>query len=158
MRTRAWVVGGGLVAVAGVVTGGLIYASIDPQPPGSGGVTGTYWATDDTGQPPESKRGGTFLVIPDATVEEVWPEVDRRRALTYPGVPRPLDVDGLAAQHGAVLVVVQPTGRFRINVPAGPAVVCVLEGYGCDEIVLPESGSVEAFIHGPGGFGIRLSS
>lgn len=103
MRTRTCVVGGGL-AVAVAVTGGLIYASIDAQPPGSGGVTGTYWAIDDTGQPASTQRHGTFLVIPEATIHDVWPEMDEQTARIYPGVPRPMDVDGLAAQHGAVLV------------------------------------------------------
>lgn len=156
MRTRAWVALGGFVAVA--VVGGLTYAYVEAQPPGTGGVTGTFVGKDDTGLPDHALDEGTLLVIPSAVVVDVWPEVaSPDQGPVYYNIHPRIDLDELAEDFDAVLVEVQPNGRFRINVESGPAVVCLLESVvviGCVELELPERGSLRAS-RGEGGFFIE---
>lgn len=156
MRTRSWVILGGLVALA--IAGGLTYLYVDSQPPGSGGVTGKLVAESDIGLPDAALGDGTLLVIPGVTVHDVWPDVaGPGEGPVFQYIAPRLDVDALAEDFDAVLVEVQPNGRFRINAPAGPAVVCLLEGssvVGCVEIDLPERGSLRAS-RGEGGFHIE---
>ena len=158
MRARAWVLLGALGAVA--VAGGLTYAYLDAQPPGEGGVVGRYFAVDDTGFRDRPIDDGTFLVIPGETVLGVWPGVaEPSTGPNYRDIRPLVDVDELAEQHEAVLVEVQPDGRFRITTPPGPTVVCLLyldTVGGCVEIDLPERGSLRATF-GIVGFSIRVS-
>lgn len=145
MTTRSRVIVGGLAAVA--VVGVSIYAYIDAQPPGSGGVTGKFQSVDDTGLGNHTMGEGTFLVVPGVVVQDVWPRVEKFKDLNvYPDLsPTGRDVNRAVRDFGAVVVEIQPNGRFRINVAAGPAVVCLLTYSGCVELTLPESGSVNAY-------------
>lgn len=156
MRTRSGVVLGGLVALG--IVGGLTYLYVDAQPPGSGGVTGKLVGQSDVGLPDGALGHGTFLVVPGVTVHDLWPDVaGPGDGPVFQYIAPTLDVDALVEDVHAVLVEVQPDGRFRINAPAGPAVVCLLEAssiVGCVEIDLPERGSLRA-ARGEGGFFIE---
>lgn len=156
MKTRSGVILGGLAALG--IVGGLTYLYIDAQPPGSGGVTGKFVGQSDVGLPDGALGDGTFLVVPGVTVYDLWPDVvGPGDGPVFQYIDPKLDVDALAEDFDAVLVDVQPNGRFRINAPAGPAVVCLLEAssvVGCVEIDLPERGSLRA-ARGEGGFYIE---
>lgn len=151
-RTRVSV-----VVVGAAVVAGLAYAYVDARPPGSGGVTGRYFGEDDTGLGSHPADGGTLLVIPGVTVHDVWPEhADPDEGPVFDDFSPTLQLDELAEDFDAELVEVQSNGRFRINAPSGPAVVCLLDEalIGCVEIDLPESGSLRAS-RGEGGFYIE---
>lgn len=150
VRTRAIVGGLAVLAVVGV----SVYVYVDAQPPGSGGVTGKFLATDDTGLGSRTLGEGRFLVVPGVIVQDVWPTQRKSDLGIYPDVsPSSADVNRAVQEFEAVVVEVQPNGRFRINVAAGPAVVCLIGKGGCVELSLPESGSVDAY-YGVGGFDI----
>lgn len=155
MRTRTWAILGGLAAV--VAVGGTTYAYLDAQPPGDGGVTGRYFGLDDTGHGEHPLDDGTFLVIPGATVLGVWPGISEPRdSGYYQGIRPRVDLDDLADRYGALLVEVQPNGRFRINTAPGPTVVCLLVfdmAGDCVEVDLPKRGSLKATF-GTAGFHI----
>lgn len=152
MTVRTRVIVGGLVVAA--VVGVSVYVYIDAQPPGSGGVTGKFQAIDDTGLGKSTLDEGTFLVIPGVIVQDVWPGEEKFDLGIYPDVsPSSSDVTRAIQDFDAVLVEVQPNGRFRINVAPGPAVVCLVGLGGCAELSLPASGSVDAYF-GEGGFDI----
>ena len=149
-----------LAGVAVVASCGLAFGYLDAQPPGEGGVTGRYVGVDDTGNRDLPLDDGTFLVIPGATVLEVWPDVaEPSDGPNYRNIRPHVDIDELGAQFGAVLVEVQPNGRFRVTTPPGPTVVCLSLGStvaGCVEIDLPEDGSLRATF-GEAGFSIRVT-
>ncbi len=150
MTARTWVLGG-LAAL--VVAGVSIFVYSVERPPGAGGVTGKFQSIDDTGLGSFTIDEGTFLVIPGATVRDVWPEVKQHEGRHYPDLSAGMrDLSRTAEEYGSVLVEVQWNGRFRINVEAGPAVVCLIGSGGCVEVTLPEKGTVNAY-WGEGGFG-----
>ncbi|MEP7763229.1 hypothetical protein [Sanguibacter sp. 25GB23B1] len=120
-------------------------------------MTGTYVGVSDTGRPDYRADDGTFLVIPGVKVRDVWPDdAAPDEGPVFSDFYPTLDLDALADDFGAVLVEVEPNGRFRINVPAGPAVVCLLAEavIGCVEIDLPVSGHLRVS-RGEGGFYIE---
>lgn len=153
MRRRTWVVAGAAAVTAGVIA----YVTVDAPPPGPGDVTGRYQAYDDTGMRTRPIGKGVFLVLPGTTVHDVWPEAEAGLRQYPDFAPATLDVDELVDAHGGRLVEVQPDGQFRIDVPEGPAVVCLMgirTLNGCVDVELSGSESVEARF-GEGGFHVE---
>lgn len=142
MRKGRWIAIGAVVVLGTV----LAYLAIDPPPPGRGGVTGVFRGIDDTGLP-ESRIGNTqLLVIPDATITDVWP--GQREGSEIFHMTQQVELDDLHELFGAVLVDVQANGRFRITTGPGPTVVCLVRTAkdtrteGCADLDLPERGTM----------------
>lgn len=153
VRKRTWA----LLTVVGV---GAVALSIpvvyyNTPVPGVGEVTGRYWAVDDTGLPDRPLSDETFLVIPGATVADIWPE-DATHDYSHFEINQRVDGDDLVATYGASVVEVQPNGRFRVDAPPGPTIICLgsLTGVDdCSELDLYDGASLRA-TWGEGGFGI----
>lgn len=153
MRKSTWVLlsVGAVVAIAASIPVVYYNAPI----PGEGDVTGRYWAVDDTGLPDRPFGEDTFLVIPGATVHDLWPE-EATHEYSHFEIHQRVDGDDLVATYGATVVEVQPNGRFRINAPPGPTVICLggLHGVSfCSELDLTAGAKLRA-TWGEGGFGI----
>ena len=156
MRRRARVIVCALVAI--VVGVPILY--FNAPPPGKGGMTGRYWLHDDTGLPDIPANKGQFLVVPGVTVYDLWPEeVDPDVDRWFNTFMADFEFEELEEKYAATLVDVQRNGRFRVQAPPGPTVICrigLLGGvFGCSELDLPESGSLKAS-SSEGGFRIDV--
>ena len=155
MTRRTKVVLWTLVGVAVAVP--VVYFTAPP--PGQGGLTGRYWLYDDTGLPSLPADEGVFLVIPDATVHDVWPDKVDPDATRFNTFLADLNFKDLEEEYGASKVDVQRNGRFRVEAPPGQTVICWMSGpsgvFGCAELDLPENGSLKAE-SGEGGFWIGV--
>ena len=153
MRIRAWA----LLALTAV---GAVAVSIpvvyyNTPVPGVGEVTGRYWAVDDTGLPDMPIGDETFLVIPGATVADVWP-AQATHDYSHFEIHQRVDGDELVATYGASVVEVQPNGRFRVDAPPGPTITCrgsLIGVDSCSELDLYDGASLRA-TSGVGGFSI----
>lgn len=143
MSRRAWIVLGTIA-----VGSWLAYLAVDPPPPGRGGVTGAFLAVDDTGLPDSRIGHARLLVVPGATITQVWPNLGPDVDMT--GVIQRFDPEDLAERFGAQLITTASNGRFRITTGPGPTVMCQVftgewsETTGCSDLDLPERGKMVA--------------
>lgn len=155
MRSRVVAVAVGLMAA-------LVLSGCDGAPAGEG-LVGRVVAIDDTGLGDSATGGGWLVAVPASRAPDLWATTDegeRPADLAHAGVE--LDQTGVEALDGVVAEVTDK-GWFRLDAPAGPAVVCWIvpaEGgptvsRGCSEIDLPEDGRLTAK-WGEGGFSLRV--
>lgn len=131
--------------------------------PGGDGLAGRMVGVDDTGLPDHPLGGGAILAVPADRELDLW-------AATEPaGVPADwahagvrLPRKAVAGLDGAVAGITR-SGRFRLDAPAGPAVVCYvgdlaedgLTLWGCAELELPPGGALRG-TWGEGGFAVAI--
>ena len=152
-----------VLAVTGVVAGAV--AGCTPSAPDGPGLAGTIVARDDTGLGDQPIDAGTIVAVPAAQAGALWALADLGEA---PGDVRHLGADvtqDALVDLGATRAAITPEGRFRLDAPAGPAVVCwadptTAEGTmrlrGCYDVDLPASGELEAS-WSEGGFGVSVT-
>lgn len=153
MRKRTWALL--TVAAVGTVVFGVPVVYYNTPVPGVGEVTGRYWAVDDTGLPDMPMGDETFLVIPGATVADVWP-AQATHDYSHFEIHQRVAGGDLMATYGASVVEVQPNGRFRVDAPPGPTIICRGSLIGvdyCSELDLYDGASLRA-VSGEGGFSI----
>ena len=123
------------------------------------GVQGRLVAIDDTGLADVPIEDGWIVALPGAGgVERLWPDLDGRvpdDELRY--FHEHLDPDAVT-ERGGVVVPVRSGGRFTLDLPAGPTLVCRLtdtEVQGCATVELLEGHGVHATV-GEGGFDVTI--
>lgn len=132
--------------------------------PGGEGLAGRMVGVDDTGLPDRPLGGGAILAVPAARAPDLWAAAD------LPGAPDDLAHLGTRVPRKAVagiegaFAAITDSGRFRLDAPAGPAVVCYADGtasdtlrlWGCTELDLPPDGDLRGS-WGEGGFHIEVA-
>jgi hypothetical protein len=150
-----------------LVLSGTLLVACGPNPAGSGGLVGQVRGTSDVeGQRGDPGVGGGGIgAVPISALDAFWQEVGEepvtdpaewssvRWDLTRPDVQR----------LGGVVAEVEEDGAFRLHASPGEHVVCYWPSRGeassvtgCDAVVLPEEGGLDASI-GEAGFDIRVA-
>jgi hypothetical protein len=148
---------GSVVAAAVVVTGCA-------RTPGGDGLAGRLVGIDDTGRGDYELGGGWIAAVPADRASELWDSgglSEQPAELTHAQIE--IDEADLVDLDG-VLAEVTDAGRFRLDVPPGPAIICWLEpaeaagimfSWGCSEVDVPSDGKLEAS-WGEGGFFVAV--
>jgi hypothetical protein len=123
------------------------------------GVSGRLVAIDDTGLPDSPIEDGWIVALPGpGGIERLWPDLDERVTddeLRY--IHEDLDPDAVT-ERGGVVVPVGRGGRFTLDVPAGPTLICRYDGVqvqGCADVGLLDGHGVHATV-GEGGFTVTI--
>jgi len=142
-----------------VVTGlvvGLALAGC-ASTPGDDGLSGRLVGVDDAGGGDHDLGGGWVVAVPEDRSDELWSPQGRPDDLAHARVE--LDESALSALGGARAEVTD-SGGFRLDAPAGPALVCwevpterddLMRSRGCHSLDVPADGSLRA-TWGEGGF------
>ncbi|WP_315098910.1 hypothetical protein [uncultured Cellulomonas sp.] len=122
------------------------------------GVQGRLVGIDDTGLSDHAIEEGWVAALPGVTAADLWPDLPDGELRYAAGRLEAGDVTAA----GGVVAPVGGGGRFSLDVPAGPTLVCWARGTvdelstsGCGELDLPEDGRVRATF-GEGGFSVSV--
>lgn len=152
-----------LISATVILSAVLIFSGCSDTPDGPG-LPGRLVGVDDAGLGEYEAGGGALAVVPADRVTDLWdvgglpgPPADLAHAQFSLGEADVADLDGVVAR-------LTEEGRFRLDAPPGPTVVCwlgpdgdpgVLSSRGCAELDLPDEGALTA-TWGEGGFGIAV--
>lgn len=131
--------------------------------PAGDGLAGRMVGVDDTGLPDHPLDDGAILAVPADRAADLWAATDPAGSPADPAhagahLPR----KAVAGLDGTVAAITD-SGRFRLDAPAGPAVVCyagdpwqdTLTLWGCAELELPPDGTLRG-TWGEGGFAFAI--
>ncbi|NUU19157.1 hypothetical protein HP550_18060 [Cellulomonas humilata] len=143
------------VAGAALVLAGVVAGCSAP----ANGVQGRLVAIDDTGLADVPLEDGWIVALPGpGGIDRLWPDLDERvpdDQLRY--FHEPLDPDAVT-EAGGIVAPVGGGGRFTLDVPAGPTLLCRLvdaEVQGCAAVELLDGHGVHATV-GEGGFFVTI--